>query len=288
MAVYRKSWAQSITAQRRVSNSLTYIILIVISVAPLIPFFWMLSTAFKTPQAIYRLPIEWIPNPPTMRNFIILFTESPFVIFIYNSVLLAAGRVGGQVFSAAFVAYGFARLRSRFRNLFFIILLSTIMLPPVVTMIPTYMIFFKLGWLNSFKPLIVPSFLGGGAFFIFLLRQFFMTLPMELDESARIDGCSYFGIFWRIILPLSKPALATIAIFAFTASWEDYIGPLIYLESWRKFPIALGLLFFRGYGVVQWGPLMAGSLIAMVPPLVLFFSAQKLFVQGVVFSGIKG
>jgi ABC-type glycerol-3-phosphate transport system permease component len=189
------------------------------------------------------------------------------------------------------VAYAFARLRAPGRDLLFLLVLSTMMLPQQVTMIPRFILFKELGWYNTFKPLIVPAYFGGGAFAIFLLRQFYMTLPLELDDAATIDGCSRFRIFWNIILPLSKPALATIAIFSFFANWNNLMGPLIYLRSEEKRTLALGLTYFRdetGQTMVPWNLLMAVSLTVAVPPLAVFFFFQRTFVQGIALTGIKG
>jgi len=194
----------------------------------------------------------------------------------------------GTLLSSSIVAYGFARLRARGRDVLFMILLSTMMIPPQVTMIPVFALFKLLNWTDTFKPLIIPNFFGG-AFFIFLLRQFYMTIPIELDDAAKIDGCSYLSIFSRIILPLTKPALATVAIFSFMWSWNDFMDPLIYLNSRDKLTLTLALNRFTGmYGMTAWNLLMAASLVVALPCFVLFFFAQRYFIQGIVVTGLKG
>jgi ABC-type glycerol-3-phosphate transport system permease component len=196
----------------------------------------------------------------------------------------------GQVFSAALVAFGFARIKFPGKTPLFIILISTMMIPFQVTMIPTFLLFASLGWINTYLPLIVPAFFGGGAFFIFLLRQFFMTIPRDLDEAAIIDGCGSFGIFWRIMLPLSKPALTTVAVFSFIAHWNDFLGPLIYLNSPKMYTLAVGLSFFqsRFTGGTNFSLLMAASLIVLLPVLLVFFFSQRFFIEGITLTGIKG
>ena len=194
----------------------------------------------------------------------------------------------GTVITASLVAYAFARLRWKGRDIWFVVMLATMMLPSQVTQIPLFILFKNFKWLNTYLPLVIGSFLGGGAFNIFLLRQFFKTLPNELPEAARIDGCSEIGIFSRILMPLCKPALATIAIFSFMGSWNDFFGPLIYLTDPNKYTIALGLRAFKGYSGIQWNLLMAASITTTIPSLVLFFSFQNYFVKGITLTGIKG
>ncbi|HEY3266796.1 MAG TPA: carbohydrate ABC transporter permease [Armatimonadota bacterium] len=213
----------------------------------------------------------------------------PFGLFLENTLLIVALTVLGATLSAALCAYGFARLRFRGREPLFIMLLATMMIPGQVTMIPVYIMFKQLHWINTFLPLIVPAWFGGGAFSIFLLRQFFQGIPFEMEEAARIDGCGPLSTWWRIILPLSIPALATIAIFTFMASWNDFMGPLIYINDTNKFTLALGLNLFKGqYGTDTPHLMMAATLLVLMPVLILFFVAQKQFIQGIVVSGVKG
>ena len=265
---------------------ISYILLVAGAVIILIPFFWMLSTALKPGYQVFVFPPQWIPNPILWSNFTDAMTALPFALFFRNTMIIEVGVIIGTVLSCSIVAYGFARLRAPGKTFWFIILLSTMMLPGVVTMIPTYILYAKLGWVNTFLPLIVPAYFGS-AFFIFLLRQFFMTIPNDYEEAARIDGANTWQILANVILPLSKPALATVAIFTFMGVWNDFMGPLIYLNRQDLYTLALGLNFFRGQYNVQWNLLMAASLVLMLPMLILFFSAQRIFIEGITLTGIK-
>ncbi len=265
-----------------------YLISIAFSIVFLLPLFWMVSTSLKTPDKIFSLPIQWLPQPIAWENYRKAFTVLPFELFYRNTLVITLSCIIGTLFSASLVAYGFARLNFAGKNLWFTIMLSTMMLPSQVTMIPIFAFFRSLGWVDSFKPLIVPSFFGGGAFNIFLLRQFFMTIPVDIEEAARIDGCSTFSIFYKIVLPLSKPVLTTITIFTFIAHWNDLMTPLIYINSLEKKTIAMGLLLFQGQYGTQWELLMAAATIALLPVLLLFFFLQRYFVEGIVMSGLKG
>ncbi|MEW6045065.1 MAG: carbohydrate ABC transporter permease [Bacillota bacterium] len=266
-----------------------YLLLGVLGFAFALPFLWMVSTAFKEPWQTFQIPPIWIPSSPTLSNFTQGWNAVPFNRYAINTVIITATASVGTVLSAALVAYGFARFRAPDREILFTILISTMMLPPQVTIVPTYMLFNYLGWVDTFKPLILPSYLGGGAFNIFLLRQFFRTIPTELDEAARIDGCSSWGILWRIIMPLSRPALATVGVFSIVYHWNDFFNPLIYLNSESRYTLSIGLKYFQNaYGATQINLLMAVSLIALVPILLFFFAAQKYFVQGITMTGLKG
>jgi multiple sugar transport system permease protein len=224
-----------------------------------------------------------------LENFPEALTMLPFARFFLNTLIIVVLTVFGATFSAALCAYGFARLRFRGREPLFVILLATMMIPGQVTMIPIYILFKELGWINTFLPLIVPAWFGGGAFSIFLLRQFFRSIPFEMEEAARIDGSGPLATWWRIILPLSFPAMATVSIFTFMGAWNDFMGPLIYLNDTELFTLALGLSLFRGqYGVDTPHLMMAATLVVLIPILVLFFVAQKYFIQGIVVSGVKG
>jgi ABC-type glycerol-3-phosphate transport system permease component len=223
-----------------------------------------------------------------LANYIKAWTAKPFTKFTINTIFITFFCIVGQVLSASVVAFAFSRIEWPGRNLIFFVVLATMMLPPQVTMIPTFLIFRKLGWIDTFLPLIVPSFLGGGAFFIFLFRQFFMSLPRELDEAARVDGCSSFRIYWNVLMPLCKPIVATIAVFSFIAHWNDFLSPLIYLNSSEKFTLALGLRFFQGTYNTDMHLLMAASTLVLIPVIIVFFVAQKHFVKSIVLSGMKG
>jgi ABC-type glycerol-3-phosphate transport system permease component len=221
-----------------------------------------------------------------------VFEVVPFARWTFNSLFVALLNVVAQVMSASVVAFGFSRFRFKGRNLLFVMLLSTMMLPAYVTIIPSFLMFRYVGWLDSLLPLIVPSFFGGGAFNIFLLRQFFMTIPVDFDEAAYVDGASSFTIFAKLIMPLSKPAISTVAIFAFLGSWNDFLGPLIYLNSADKFTLSLGITYFRVAPMDAGEPrdhlLMAASALITLPGIILFFAAQRYFISGIVMSGIKG
>ena len=259
----------------------------------LAPFVWMLSTSLKDPRYTYLFPPQIIPDPVRWDNYSRVIARVPFHLYGWNTVRMTVLCVIGQLLTASMTAYGFARLRFPGRDFLFLVLLSTIMLPQQVTLVPTFLIFRYLGWIDTFKPLIVPDWLGGSPFTVFLLRQFISTLPIEMDEAAKIEGCSFFGIYWRIILPLIKPALAAVAIFVFMWNWNDIFYCLIYLNSRSNWTLALGLNFLRrsspmGPAVLEVELLMAGSIMVMLPCLLVFFFAQKYFIQGIVFTGVKG
>jgi len=265
-----------------------YLLLGLGSIGMLLPFLWMVSTAFKSADKVMVFPPQWIPNPFVWHNFVEGWTSLPFTMFLKNTCIITGTVIVGTLFSASLAGYSFARLRYPGRNALFMITLATMMLPAQVTMIPIFLMFRDLGWLNTFKPLTIGAWLGGGAFNIFLVRQFIMSIPQELDEAARIDGCSAFGIYWRVILPLIKPCLAVIAIFTFIGTWNDFMSPIIYLTTPDKMTLAMGLQYFQGNYGVTLHLLMAVSLVVMAPCLILFFLCQKQFISGVVMTGIKG
>ncbi|ACZ43411.1 binding-protein-dependent transport systems inner membrane component [Thermobaculum terrenum ATCC BAA-798] len=275
--------------RRRLETAASLLIILVGAVIIMIPLAWMVSTSLKRPLDVYLFPPKWVPVPPQWGNYAEVFSAVPFGRYMLNSAFVSGMVVLGSVLSSSLAAYSFARLRSPGRDLIFMVLLSTLMLPGAVTIVPTFIVFQKLGWINTFKPLIVPAFFGN-AFFIFLLRQFFLTIPLELEDAARIDGASALQIFWRVILPLSRPAIITVAIFAFIGSWNDFFTPLIYINSEDMYTVALGIANFQGSARVgpQMHLLMAASFIATLPVLLVFFLAQRLFIQGIVFTGIKG
>jgi multiple sugar transport system permease protein len=265
-----------------------YLIAILLSITFLFPLYWMAATSLKTMEQAYAFPPVWIPNPIMWNNYIRIFTELPFWTFAKNSIIIVVLNTIGIVFTSAMVAFGFSRLRARGRDTLFIILISTIMLPSQVILVPTFILFKYLKWINTFLPLIVPAYFGGGAFNIFLLRQFFMTIPFEYDEAAIMDGASWFTIFWKIMLPLSKPALATVAVLNIVAVWTDFFGPLIYLNDLTKMTLAVGLSFLKGQRTAALTLLMAGSMFSTIPLLIIFFMAQRYFVEGIQLSGLKG
>lgn len=288
------SVATSRKIQRYIRNTILYALLIVGSITFLYPLAWALATSLKPLPQITLDPLGLIPRPaPMWSNYIEALTAQPFARYTLNTLFVVSMNIIGTVGSGALVAYGFARFRFPGRDLLFVILLATLMIPGQVTMIPIYVLFARIGWVDTYNPLIWPAFFGGGAFTIFLLRQFFMTLPLDLDDAARIDGANFLQIFWYVIAPMAKPALATIAIFTFMGVWNDFFGPLIYLNSSDKFTIALGVYqfrisTFRYVDVIRWNLLMAASLVFMIPSLVIFFLAQKQFMEGINLTGVRG
>ncbi|MGQ9555526.1 MAG: carbohydrate ABC transporter permease [Anaerolineae bacterium] len=276
-----------------ITRTATYLLLSIGAFFLLIPFAWMVSTALKEPGDALKFPPEWIPKPVVWHNFIeaVTLDYAPFGVFFKNTVIITFVAMFGQLLSASAVAFSFARLRWSGRDVLFMIVLATMMLPYQVTLIPVFILFKNLGWIDTLLPLTVPAFFGGGAFYIFLFRQFMMAVPLEMDDAAKMDGCSTAGIYARIIMPLSRPVLITAGIFSFLAHWNDFLGPLIYLNSTHNYTLSLGLRIIQGYGgygVQRWHLMMAASLIVMMPVLILFFVAQRYFIQGVVVSGVKG
>lgn len=262
-------------------------VLVIAAIVVMVPLFWTLSTSLKDPGDIFQYPPAWWPDPIVFRNYYEAMTIIPFHVYFLNTVIITGASLVGQLVSCSLVAYSFARLRWPGRDTLFILMLATMMLPRQVTLIPQFILFRYLGWIDTWWPLIVPSFFGV-PFFIFLLRQFFMGIPRDLDDAARLDGASNFRIFWEIILPLSKPVLAAVAIFSFQFTWNDFFEPLIYLHSSDLFTVSLALRFFQGSYGTQWHLLMAASVVAMAPMIILFFFAQRYFIQGIVVSGVKG
>jgi multiple sugar transport system permease protein len=277
----------SMRARRLIKLVVVYVLLLVLSVAFMLPFLWMISTSLKQSKDVFTFPPSFLPNSFEWRNYIAGWTVLPFNTFLRNSLIVTCANVVGNLISCSLVAFGFARLRARGRDLLFLFLLATIMIPREVTIVPRFLLFKQVGLVNTLWPLILPAWFGY-PFFIFLLRQFFMSIPHELDDAARIDGASSFGIFTNIILPLSKPALAAVAIFAFIGNWSNVLDPLIYIRSQDLYTLALGLNLFRGVNLTQFNLLMAVSIITLLPVLIVFFTAQKLFIQGVTLTGMGG
>jgi ABC-type glycerol-3-phosphate transport system permease component len=285
--------AGTVRLSRQVGRLVLYAAIAVGAAGALLPFAWQVSTALKSARDALVFPPIWIPSPVHWGNFLASMTIPglPFAIFFSNTIVITALGMAGNLTSAPIVAYAFARLRWTGRDRLFAVVLATIMLPAQVTIIPQFILFKELGWVNTFLPLIVPAWLGGGAFNIFLFRQFFLTLPLDLDDAAKIDGAGPLTILWRIILTFSLPALATFAVFSFVFHWNDFFAPLIYLNSQRLYTVSLALRLIvsqTGTQLPQWDLLMAASLIVMAPILILFFFAQRFFVRGIVFSGIRG
>lgn len=268
-------------------GAMVRLILLACVAAYIIPFLWMISTSLKFPAQTTRFPPIWIPRPVAWTNYPDAIAFIPFFTYLRNTVVYCALSVIGVTISSCLVGYSFAKLDWPGRDVFFVITLSTMMLPSHVTLIPLYLMFRAFGWMNSYRPLVIPAFFGN-AFFIFLLRQFFMSIPEELSDAARIDGASEFGILWQIILPLSRPAIAVVVLFQFLNAWKDFLGPLIYLNDDAKYPLSLGLQqYLSMHGQPEWGLLMAASTLTILPVLALFVLCQKTFIEGITLTGLK-
>ncbi|MFN8488039.1 MAG: carbohydrate ABC transporter permease [Caldilineaceae bacterium] len=275
-------------ARRRGWRVLIWLLLVLGALTMIAPFLWMLSSSLKDQMTVFLYPPQWLPNPPHFTNYIDVFVVKPFHIYIRNTLYIVIMNEIAILGAASFCAYGFSRLEFPGRSFWFGIVLGTMMLPGVILLVPTFVMFSQFGWVDTYLPFIIPAFFGGGAFNIFLLTQFFRTLPQELADAARIDGCGEVAIYARIILPLAKPALATVAVFTFLNGWNDFIGPLLYLSTNEKYTVAMGLALFRGALLqTRWDLLMAAAVTMTVPVLLLFFFAQRYFVEGVVMTGLK-
>lgn len=278
----------NVRAVRLLTTGIKYFLLLFFAGFFVLPWVWMLSTSLKNPQELAVYPIIWIPDPIRWDNYIEAFRRAEFPRFLLNTCLVAFPSVLGALLSNALVAYGFARIRWPGRDVVFSLVLATLILPGFVTFIPLYLIFKQLNWINSYLPLVVPAYFGN-PFFIFLLRQFFMSLPEELSDAARVDGASEFRIFSQIILPLARPALAVVALFQFIGSWNDYFGPLIYINDKALYTISLGIANMRAsYGFSNFAWIMAATCMSILPIIVLFFFAQRTFIEGIALTGLKG
>jgi multiple sugar transport system permease protein len=264
-------------------------LLILVSFIFMVPLYWMVITSLKTQTTVFTTPIQWWPSALHWENYatVAKYPSFPFLRFLWNSLYYASMVTLGTVLSCAAVGYGFARLRFPGRDVLFIVTVATLMIPSIVTLIPTFVIFKNLGWIGGYAPLMVPSFFGNG-FFIFMMRQFFLGLPKELDDAARVDGASEFRIFWQIMLPLVRPALLVMAVFTFMWTWQEFFGPLVYLQDSKTFPLSLGLFTFRARRTVDWHLMMAGATLSTVPLVIVFFAAQRYFLEGIKMTGIKG
>lgn len=281
--------SRSVLFRRGFAAGLWHLVAVLGAIAMVLPLVWMLSASLQTMAQISHYPPTWIPDPVAWQNYPKALTFLPFGLYFKNTVYVTAVVIVGDVLSNTLAAYGFARFRFRARNFLFALLLSTMMLPGIVRLIPTYLLFNKLHWINTFAPLMVPAYFASPVY-LFLLRQFFLGIPEDLVDAARIDGCSEFGILWQIIAPLAKPAIATVAIFSFQYSWNDFMGPMIYLSDERLRTVALGLHSFRGlpYMNTLYNQLMAASTVMVIPMLLVFAFFQRQFVQGVTLTGIRG
>ncbi|MDB5075923.1 MAG: sugar transporter permease [Chloroflexi bacterium] len=263
-----------------------HVLLVIISLVFVAPLLWMLSSSLKTNTDIFIFPPHLLPTPPMWANYPNALNYIPFWHYTWNTLIITVASVAGTLFACPAAAYAFARLHWRGRNFFFALSLSTIMLPFLATMVPLFVIFRQLNVIDTFWPLILPAF-GGNPLYIFLLRQFFLGIPRELSEAAHIDGASEFTIFRRIILPLSKPALATVSLFTFLANWKDFLAPLIFLQSSDLYTLSLGLQQYQSLHQTAWGYLMAASVVFVLPVAIVFFAAQRFFIQGIALTGVK-
>jgi multiple sugar transport system permease protein len=267
-------------------------ILVVVAAAFVLPLYWMVTTSVKSNSQLYSIPPTWVPRPVEWHFYPDAVNYIPFFTFLKNSVEVTALTVVGTLVSCSLVAYGFARIRWRGRNVVFVLVLATLMLPYPVVMIPQFLIFSDLRWINTLQPLWVPAFFAAStgslssAFYIFLLRQFFMTIPQELSDAARVDGANELTIFFRVVLPMAKPALATVAIFSFIGAWNDFLGPLIYLDSEKNFTLTLGMQYFIQLHTADWQMLMAIATLMALPVIILFFLAQRVFIRGIALNTI--
>ncbi|MEN6372271.1 MAG: carbohydrate ABC transporter permease [Armatimonadota bacterium] len=276
-----------VKVQRGAGMALGYVVLAAGAVLFVLPFLWMISISLKDPVEVASSGLNLIPHKALWSNYPKALTIMPFHLYLLNTLQVTVLAVIGTVISSSIVAYGFARLKAPGKDLLFYLVLATIMLPGEVLMIPRFIIFRSIGWYDTLLPLYVPAFFGN-AFYIFLMRQFFLTIPADLEDAAKIDGCSPLRTYWQIFMPLSKPVVVTVAVFSFVAHWNDFMTPLIYLNSVNKRTLALGLATFQDVWGVDIVSLMAASTAVLIPVLVIFFLAQRYFVQGVVMSGMKG
>lgn len=281
----------AVSTKKKITKILKYVLLVAFAFIFMLPLVYLLSNSFKTFAEIIQFPPKLIPEKFLISNYTNLFDKTnsnyiPIITFIKNSVLVCVGVVTGTVLSTVLVGYAFARLQCRLKNILFVLLLSTLMIPASVLVIPMFTIFRDIHFLNTLKALIVPSFFGS-AYFIFFMRQFIMGIPYEMDEAAYMDGANKLQILFKIILPLCKPVIMTIIVLEFVWTWTDFYTPLIYLTSESKMTLAVGLAMFHGQRQSLLGLLSAATVISVVPMVVLFFSAQKYFVEGISFSGVK-
>lgn len=271
-----------------VERALLYLALIVLSVIFMVPLLWMLSTSLKEQGQVFAHPPVWIPNPVRWVNYVDVLHVAPVLRWLGNTVVIAVSATLAAVISSSMVGFGFARLRFPGRNVLFLMLLATMMLPYVVTLIPQYILFQKLGWIDTFMPMIVPSFLGGGGYNVFLVRQFYLTIPTDLDDAARIDGANNWTIWATIMLPLCRPVITAIAIFTFVFNWNDFMRPLIFLFTEDKKTLSLGLRAFIGPFQQSYHLNMAAAMYLAIPMLIIFLFGQRYFLKGVVMTGIAG
>lgn len=265
-----------------------YLFLIAGALVCLFPFYWMLRSSFMDIGQIFVMPPIMIPDPVVTTNYKDALDVMPYMKYLGNTLIIVVSNVAGAILSASLCAFSFSRLRWKGRDKVFMVILTSLMMPGIVTMIPTFVMWSKIGLTNSLIPLSVPIWFGGGVYNVFLFRQFFMGIPKELDEAAYVDGASFFKVYWKIILPLSKSVIVVVGIFSFLGSWNDFMGPLIYLNDEAKFTLSLGLQMFQGSYGAQWQLLMAASILVLLPAMIIFFIGQKHIMEGIATTGIKG
>lgn len=274
--------------RKQVVLALTYAVLILGSVLSLLPLYWMVRSSLLSSAQIFEMPPIWIPTEPKWENYEKALTILPFNRYFMNSIVIVAAVLLGTVITSSLCAYGLSRVQWRGRGVLFACIMASMMLPTAVTLIPTFLVWNQLGVTNSYIPLIAPAWFGGGAFYIFLLRQFYMGIPRDLDESAYIDGASHLTIFSRIILPITRPSMVVVGLFTFLNTWNDFLAPLVYINDEKRYTLALGLQLFSGMYKAEWHLLMAASCVVLVPVMILFVLGQKYFIEGITMTGIKG
>lgn len=265
-----------------------YLILMLGALCCLIPLYWMIRSSLMSTVEVFMMPPRWVPSKFMWENYQKVFDTLPFAKYFLNSFIITGGCVAGTMLTSSICAYGLARVRWKGRNIVFACIISSMMLPFAVTLLPTFLMWRSIGITDSFIPLIAPAWFGGGAFYIFLLRQFYMGIPREFDEAAFLDGASHIQIFFRIILPITKPALAVVGMFAFMNSWNDFLGPLVYLNSEKKYTVALGLQLFTGSYRGEWNLMMAAACLVLIPVVIVFAFGQRYLIEGITMSGVKG
>jgi len=272
---------------RWLTKAFLYAVLVVLGAAFLLPFAFALSTGLKAATNLFDIPLKWFARPIAWTNFVEGWTARPFSRFLRNTVTIAFFGIVGNIVSCSIVAYGFARIRFAARNVLFVVLLATMMVPVHVTIVPLFLMYHRIGWIDTFLPLIVPSYFAYSAFYVFLLRQFMLGIPDDLEDAAKVDGCNRLGVYWKIILPLCKPALATVGLFAFVYYWNDFFEPLVFISSEARKTITLGLILFRGIYDQEWHLLMAVTVIVAMPCALVFLVAQRYFIEGITITGMK-
>jgi len=283
--------ARRLPAFLRPGRLLLYAVVLIGAVVFALPFFWMISTSFKPENQVFAYPPQWIPREFTIEGYVEPWRNLPFGTYYWNTAFITGINIVAYLGSCSLVAFAFARMRFRGRNALFLLVLTTMMLPGQVTLIPLYRLWSELGLVNTFGPLTIPAFVAGdytGAFTVFLLRQYMMTIPFDLDDAAKLDGAGWFRIYWNIVLPISGPGLGAAAIFLFTGKWNDFLQPLIYLQTQDNFTVPLGLAQLNTRFSLQYQQTMAQTLLSLVPVLIVFFLVQRRYIQGIVISGVKG